>query len=179
MATRGKKGTSAKTKPADGPNHAVTAKEMSSFEKRNLILDLRENGASIRAISDHFATRGIAGGSVGNIHKHLVRALEDMLKNQRMKAKHIVQLELNKLDRVELAHFSRLLTSVEPDSIEKLSRALGVVWRRRDSLLGLNKPVKHEHTGEDGGPIETSIVTRVILPTAADNEPDEDEPDAG
>jgi hypothetical protein len=32
-----------------------------------------------------------------------------MMKNQRMKAKHMVRLELNKLERLELAHFGNLL----------------------------------------------------------------------
>ena len=142
MGTRSNKKKSAVKKPADKPNHAPTAWELGIEEKKNLILDMRERGASIRDISKHFQDNGIKGSALATIHKHLVNALEDMLTHRRMKVKHVVQLELNKIDRVESAHFRRLLTSVDADSIEKLSRAMERVWRRRDALLGLHKPLK-------------------------------------
>lgn len=137
-------------------------KELEIIYRRNKILDLRETGASIRQISEHLISDGAKnlmdgdpdltiekarakarkGLSPTMVHEHLAAALEDLYKTQRLKTKHLVVIEINKMERVELAHFTRLLRETNPDSIEKLSRALERVWKRRDALLGLHKPLK-------------------------------------
>jgi hypothetical protein len=157
-----RKPTAKKPKPKAAPLHAPDAKELELIKRREKILDLREGGASIRQISEHLTAQGVEGCSPTRVHELLAEALDDMLKNQRLKTKQIVQLEINKLDRVELTVSPKLLKATDADSIEKLSRSMERVWKRRDALLGLTKPEKHEHTGADGAPLDTSI--RVILP---------------
>ncbi len=137
-----------KTASEPQPRHAPDQKELELIRKRNKILDLREMGASIRQIADQLAAQGEDGVSKTRVHELLVEALEDLLKTQRMKTRHYRQLEINKLDRAELAIFPKLLRAAESnlllnsDDIEKISRSLDRIWKRRDSLLGLNAPVK-------------------------------------
>ncbi len=135
-----------KKTPKVKSGHAPTKKELDVIRRRNKVLDLRTNGASIRQISELLSAQGEEGCSPTRIHQLLVEALEDMHKHQRMKVRHYQQLELNKIDRAELAIFPRLLkvadmdTLVDADGIEKLSRSIDRLWKRRDALLGLHKP---------------------------------------
>lgn len=195
---------------------AELAKEIEIVRRRDKILDLKENGASIRQISDLLIRDRVRelivlnplmpenvaefeaakGLSPTRIHQLLMEALDDLHKNQRLKVEQHVALELRKLERAELAIFGNMqrigdldknllralmdatkthdiasLLAIAKhgfysDDIEKYTRSLERIWKRRDTLLGLNKPIKVEHAGEGGGPIET--VTRVILPPGAD-----------
>ncbi len=117
-------------------------KKMGMTEKLDKILDLTEMGASIRQISKQLEGQGFSGTSRSNIGKLLKKALDAQAKEVNLKAKHHVQIALNKMQRIELAHFSRLLNATDADSIEKISRALDRVWKRQDALLGTHKPVK-------------------------------------
>lgn len=118
------------------------SKEAELLVKRDKILDLATGGASIRQIAEHLAELGFEGVSRSRVHQLLVEALDDLHETQRMKTRHYLQLELGKLNRVELAHFNKLLKADDADHIEKLSRAMSRVWDRRDSLLGLRKPIE-------------------------------------
>jgi hypothetical protein len=212
------------------PSHLRAAeirKDIELVRKRTRILELKETGAGIRQISElltrermeqlleeHPAMpRDVAeyeaakGNSRSRVHQLLAEALEDLWSTQRLTAKHMVELELAKLERNEVAVQPNLLRMAEldrnllkqiersardgdgglllsrllehgfhADEVEKYSRVLERIWKRRDSLLGLNKPVKVEHSGEDGKPIET--ITRVILPQGADA-PIEPRPETG
>lgn len=153
----------ARKKNAKNSSYAIS-KNIEVVKRRIRVLELKEMGASIRQISQRLTDEALAefrtanpgvddpkaerkavrGCSPTRVQELLVEALEDLYRNQRLKTRHMVQLELNKMDRIELAHLSRLLKSTTPDSIEKLSRALERVWKRRDALLGLHKPLKVE-----------------------------------
>lgn len=193
-----------KPKKPPSKGHAATPKDIEIIERRNKILDLRTQGASIRQISEQLRAKGENGASVARVHQLLVDALEDLHVKQSIKTHHHVQLELIKLDRKELALFGNLVRLADLDSsllkdisqaaksddasflltllkkgfnadeIEKYSRSIERIWKYRSSLLGLAKPTKHEHTGEDGKPIETSLVTRVILPAAVEQAGEEE-----
>jgi hypothetical protein len=171
-----------KAKTEKKPAHAPDPKELAIIRRRDKILDLRETGASIRQISAHLIAQGEEEGcSPSRVHEILVEGLEDLMKNQRLKTQHFVQLELNKLDRNELALLPNLLRLAEKDkesitnlgrpsyadAIEKYSRSIERIWKRRDTLLGLNKQ-KIEVSGEDGAPIPIETAIRVILPEADD-----------
>ena len=115
---------------------------ISVLDKMDKILDLTEMGASIRQISVRLREQGYTGTSRSNVAKLLKKALDSQAKDVNLKAKHHVQIALNKMQRIELAHYTKLLNATDPDAIEKLSRALERVWKRQDALLGTHKPVK-------------------------------------
>lgn len=128
---------------------APKKKDLEILRKRNKIMDLRENGATIRQIAEHLTLQGEKGCSPTRVFELLVEGLEDIYKTQRLKAKHLVQLEINKLDRIELAHFNKLLTATSADDVEKYSRAFERIWKRRDAMLGLHKPQRIEVSARD------------------------------
>lgn len=150
---------------------------------------------------------GTFGVSKSQVHRILEDALNDFRATNLSKVEDYVTLELYKLDQEELSIFSNLkriaeidrntlkafTASVErgdvvlsqslakqgfySDDVDKYSKSMERIRKNRYALLGLNKPVRHEHTGEGGKPIETSIVTRVILPRAP--VPEQESPEDG
>lgn len=144
MASNSKGDDSAKetTAPVTVEKPSINKKRYTTLQKKAKILDLTEGGASIRQISERLTSEGWTGCSRSNVGKLLKAALEDCADELKLKAKHYVTLELNKMRRAELAHFARFLNETDPDKIAKLSSALSPVWRRIDALLGLHKPVK-------------------------------------
>ncbi len=151
--------------------HAANQADLNRLRRRMRILALREQGWTIRQISEELTKKeGEDGCGPTMIFNHLVAALDDLHKNYTLELKHNVQLQINKLEKIEAAHLQKLSNpKTKPDDVEKLSRSLERVWKRYDTLLGLAKPTKVEVTGNEGGPLEAKI--RVILPAAA--EPDE------
>jgi len=181
--------------PVDGTDAEV---DVDLIIKKNRILDLRVRGATIRQISQRLAEDGLTGVSKSNVQKLLRAALDDAINDNELSAKQLLQLELEKLDRQELAlspnllqiadadrkilasinkgtvsgrSIQAVLAKLGSDHVEKYSRAYERVLKLRVQLLGMAKPVKVEATGVDGGPIET--VTRVILPTLTEENPEE------
>lgn len=166
--------------------------------KKNRILDLRVRGATIRQISQRLEEDGLTGVKKSNVQKLLRAALDDAIDDNKLSAQQLLQLELEKLDRQELALFPNLLQLADidrqqlgritqgrgnartvalalqklgSDHVEKYSRSLERVLKLRVQLLSLAKPVKVEVSGENGGPIETAI--RVILPKLPDENTEE------
>lgn len=165
MAAKDKTGASREetplTLPAVKPTKAQ--KTIGMQAKLDQILKFAIQGDSIRQISERMPEAGFTKGvSRANVGKLLKKALETSADRLTLKAKHHVTLELEKMREIERTHLRKLVNARNPDDINKLMSAISRIWTRRDALLGLNKPTKIEHTGEDGGPI--TILTRVIEP---------------
>jgi hypothetical protein len=159
---------------------AADEAEIHKYQLRNKIMDLREGGASIRSISEHLTSQGEKGCSRAMVFNHLEAGLDELRKEFTIKYKNFIQVRLNQMQRVELAHFKRLCNhELTPDDFEKLSRGLDRIWKRMDDLIDRltdnHKTTKVEVTGADGGPLET--VTRVIMPKLPEPEiePDTEE----
>lgn len=157
--------------------HAITQADIELIRKRTRILGLREQGASIRQISEQMIKSGEDGCSPASVYDHLVAALEDLVENYTLKTKHVIQLRLNQLYRVELSHFSRLCdSSLKPDDFEKMSRGMKVVWDRMDVLIdqlnGTGKRTAVVEMKADPG-VAAAANIRVIMPTITEDlEPD-------
>ncbi len=154
---------------------AADAAEIRAYNLRNKILDLREGGATIRQISEHLTAQGEKGCAPTSVFNHLEAGLDHVRKEFTLKYKNFIQVRLNQMYRVELAHFKRLCDKdLAPDDFEKLSRGMDRIWKRMDDLIDRltdnHKTTKVEVTGEGGGAIET--VTRVILPSMTEPESD-------
>jgi hypothetical protein len=152
-----------------------TAKQLKILMRRDRVLDLREGGASIRQIAEHINRENTEKGektvAFQTIFNDLVAVLDDLHKSQTLKTKHMVVLQLRKLERAELAHFGKFLKAGTADEAEKYSRAMERIWKRYDNLAGIARPEKVELTGADGGPVEANI--RVILPAGSGMEEQE------
>lgn len=162
-----------KTK-AEKADHAATQAELERYRIRNKILSLREQGATIRQITEQMQAAGEKGCSQKSVQDHLVAALTDLHENYTLNVKHYAQLRLNQCYRVELAHFKRLCDPhLSPDDFEKLSRGMDRIWKRMDEqiaeITGTGKrSTTVEISSEGGGPVEANI--RVIMPPGVEPE---------
>ncbi|MGE3467698.1 MAG: hypothetical protein AB7J13_12275 [Pyrinomonadaceae bacterium] len=146
-----------------------TKKQLKRLQLRDKVLDLYEMGASIRQIAERLQSQGEKNCSRSTVHNLILEGLDDIRKNLTLRHEQLVQRELNKLDKMELALLPNVMRLAESDSefirngwkgdgipptgilkgvsrnadeIEKLTRAIDRIWKRRDSLLGLHKPLK-------------------------------------
>lgn len=171
-------------------------KEVEKMEKIDKILELKRGGATFRQISEHMTGLGYKGCSRSQVCNLFKEGMDMARDHLGIEFGHWRELELDRLETRELALSGNLLriadldsqklkaiqearrandwdklaaildTGFHSDHVEKYERALDRISRRRDSLLGLSKPQKVEHTGENGKPLE--IVTRVILPSVTE-----------
>jgi hypothetical protein len=147
--------------------------KLSVVLKRQKILALHEQGATITQISQHLKDQGLSGVSRGMVHLHLSAILEEESTTLRLKARHFIQLELNKLSKQELSiagnavrlaeidteiikklstavkaddwlTAKNLIGALNADGVEKYSRSLERIWKRRDAIMGTHKPQKVE-----------------------------------
>lgn len=117
-------------------------RRLKAREKQRQALELRKGGATYRAIADALGYRGPQGAQA---------AVESALKlTLQEPADRVRQLELERLDTMVLA----LWSGVRGGDLGTIDRMLKLM-KRRAELLGLDMPVKLEHTGPDGGPIKT------------------------
>lgn len=131
---------------------APTKKELVILARQDRVIDLRAGGASIRQISEHLTAEFLKdnpdkkpkGFSRGQVHNDLEAGLNRLHEKEHLKVKQMVQLELVKLDKLELAHFTKFQAASKPDDIEKLSRAFERIWKHRAALTGIYKPQKIE-----------------------------------
>ena len=157
--------------------HAATQAEIEMLRKRNKILALREQGATIRQISEQMKANGEEGCSEPSVFRHLVAALNDLTKNYTLNTKSWAQLRLNQMQRIELSHFKRLNdTHLTPNEFQALSRGMDIIWKRMDQMIAEltgegKKQTKIEITADTPMPIE--VTTRVIMPTVPETDVDE------
>ena len=125
-----------------GPNPAQ-GRKLRARELEEKATELRMAGHSYYAIGKAL---GIGRGTV---HKAVMRALKRLNEETREHAQQVLELELKRCDK--------LLASLWPHAIKGNGAAVDRVLRimeRRTRYLGLDSPVKHELTGQDGGPME-------------------------
>ena len=169
LATRRREAIAEKTEAGEPIDGTDAEKESDLIIKKNRILDLRVRGATIRQISIRLTEDGLTGVSKSNVQKLLRAALDDAISDNKMSATQLLQLELEKLDRQELAIFPNLLQIADldrqqlsriansrgtaktvadsfqrlgSDHVEKYSRAYERVLKLRVQLLGMAKPQK-------------------------------------
>lgn len=130
-----------------------TRKQLMIMERQLLVLELHVAGSSFTQISRHLESKGFKGCSRSNVGNDLDAALVDANEGNISKKKHLVQLELRRLDALTLAGWPRTVKKGEPEDIH----AQLAIMTRRARYLNLEKPDRIEHTGVDGGPIETTM----------------------
>lgn len=124
-------------------------KKLTTFQERlqriarnKRIHELAIGGAVIRQISTQLTKAGWPGASRSNVSKVLKKCLQISEKDADLTINERRRLELEKLDQAELMHFTRFLRETNPTAAEKLSQIMDRIWRRRDNIEGLHKPIK-------------------------------------
>ena len=126
--------------------HKTAAEEAATLERRKHALDLRKAGFTYQEIADRLKV------VVSTAHKDVTSELKRLAKETLESADEVRQLELGRLDM--------LLKGLEPMARVGKSDAVNAylkVMERRAKLLGLDAPVRQEHTGADGGAIKTYV----------------------
>lgn len=162
----------------EAKRHAADQADTERLRKRQKILNLREQGATIRQISEQMIANGETGCSPKSVFDHLVAALNDLTEKYTLNVKQFAQIRLNQMYRVELSHYKRLCDhDLSADNFEKLSRGMDRIWKRMDSFIdqltgNTKQSAKFEIPVDAGSSVEAKI--RVILPAAVEEDEPED-----
>lgn len=109
-------------------------------ERRELILNLRKSGASIRQISDHLKQKGIEHHSPATVHSDLQAELRELRERNRSLIEDIVELELERLDSLQFCLWAATIRKGDTFGVY----AILAIMDRRADYLGLKKPRKIE-----------------------------------
>jgi len=116
----------------------ITAKKLMIMEREDLCLELYTAGSSYRQISDHLATKGYEGCSKSNVGNDIASAIKRSREESKIKGKQIVEVELQRLNKMTLALWPRLMTNAKPKDIQAMLK----IMDRRSKMLGLDRPKK-------------------------------------
>jgi predicted DNA-binding protein (UPF0251 family) len=124
--------------------------EVLAEARRHEALALRNTGLSYVEIGDRLGVdRNTARGIVQ-------RALSDLASDP-LEVAELRALERSRLERMLTPMYVRAANMSDPD-IEASKQALRII-DRLVKLNGLDAPIRHEHSGPDGRPIEVADVT--------------------
>jgi hypothetical protein len=138
--------------PASKAQRAFTA------HRRAQAIALRLAGMDYQTIAERldYASRGAAS-------KDIHRALEETLEAESAAAATLRELEVQRLDRMQAAAWAKAAKG----DLKAIETVLKVI-DRRCRLLGLDKPVRTELTGADGGPLQVETVDLAELESLID-----------
>lgn len=136
---------------------ANKGQDIFAAERRILAVEYRKTGANYRQIADILTKKGYPC-SHSQVIRDVKRALRSLAKLEVKETAELRQLEMQRLDALQLALWNLALKG----QIAAVLACLSII-EKRIKLFGLNAPEKHEITGKNGKPIETN--TRVILPS--------------
>lgn len=118
------------------------AREIEREERRARVIALKRAGASFRAIAEQL------GISVSTAYSDYRTAVERLIPVEDLEAAR--QLELDRLDRIHMAHWPAAIDPNHPETYDAV-RAVLNVSDRRAKLMGMDKP-------SDRGPSDPSEV---------------------
>lgn len=127
------------TKLRNSPSAPSAARNVAQTQR---VLLMRQEGRTIQGIADAL------GISKSTVHKHLMRALDEIREENRELSRHHLGLELERCDMLQRS----LAAKVKKGDVRATEATLKVM-ERRAKLLGLDSAQKLEHAGPDRGPI--------------------------
>ena len=119
--------------------------QIDALQRHRQALELRQAGLQYQDIADR-----LGYSSKSSAYKAVQSALRRTLQEP---ADAVRQLELARLDRMELALWPRALKG-DVQAIDRILR----ICELRARLLGLNAPTRAQLTGADGGPLQVERV---------------------
>lgn len=135
-------------------NKTQRAQNISAAEAKPRIIEMRKQGFSIRQIAKQLEK------SVGWVHKHEKKALEELAEETREQTQEYKALQV--------ARYESMLLYLQPQVKKGNPKAIGEARRILDSLsklLGANAPVKLAATDTDGEDVETGGI--FVVPAVA------------
>lgn len=146
-------------------------------ERRRQALELRKAGATYQQIAKQLKYAG-----KGNVCRDIERAIAEITTEP---AEDVKKIELARLDALLVGIWTKA-SKGDPMLIDRVIR----IMDRRAKYLGLDAPVKtrNEHSGPEGGPIQTedgakdeliARIDRLIAARRSDSTPDESDEGGG
>lgn len=133
----------AKTKSAAHRTRPTPEEEIVIGERRELVVDLRKKGASIRQIAKLLKQRGFEHHSIGTVYADLEAELAERAKRRLKKTDSLAALELEKIDNWEFAISTMLeKEGVYPEIKIAVVNSLIRVQNQRDKFERITKPVE-------------------------------------
>ena len=151
------------------------AKEVAILERGTRALELRKSGASYRAIAARLKDEGITNATYSTVRRDVKEALAIMAKDRKDEVEELRELQVQRLESQLLAFWAMSIGRWEkilddkgneiPDpatnkpKMKYIAPNLSAGWlvlaitREISDTMNL-KTQKHEHTGQDGKPIE-------------------------
>lgn len=131
----------------------TTAEQLTTADRRAFVLAMRKTGATYRKIAAaavaRFGSDALpAGWDERFAFKDILRELSRLRETMGEDAEAIRQVELERLDRLTEAVWSRA-TAGDDSAIDRVLKLMD----RRARYLGLDAPVRQELAGGGGGPI--------------------------
>lgn len=140
---------------------ATSGETITTAERRAFVLAMRRTGATYRKIAAAAVTRFGAGTLPDGwderyAYKDTMRELERLRETMAEDGESIRQIELERLDRLTEALWSRA-TDGDEAAIDKVLR----IMDRRAKFLGLNRSEGLEVSGPGGGPVTHAITVTI------------------
>ena len=123
----------------------TSPRRIAAAERGHMALELRKAGVTYEEIA-----KRVGYNSKGRCYDAIMRLLR---KTAQEPADEVRRLEINRLDALWL----RAYTQVQKGDLGAIDRCLRIM-ERRARLLGLDAPLRHELTGEDGQPFLVRVV---------------------
>lgn len=151
-----------------GKNSHMKSPEATALQLNNekMAMELKLRGASYKQIAEHMTV------DVRTAKRYVARGLEEYFDSHSEVAQRYKAFNLARTDQLIRTYFPRALggtrkdkdpvsgqevvTTIDPDA-EAAKIAL-YAMRDQNRMLGAEAAIRVEHTGKDGGPIETSVV---------------------
>ncbi|MCL5942763.1 MAG: hypothetical protein M1325_04475 [Actinobacteria bacterium] len=125
-----------------GPQSQASARRALARKREADALELRLGGATYEQIAARLGYKNRSGAL-----RAVLRSLDRLIEPQ----------EVEQLRRLELERLDRLLLGIWYSAVHGEAQAIDRVLKileRRARLLGLDAPVRQEHSGPGGGPIQ-------------------------
>ena len=122
-------------------NAPTKADAVARKTRNKKIFELRMAGASEASIAD------VVGLSAPRVHRILHEIIDNMNKTMEVRARHLLRMELERLDAMMLALWAN---KNDPRAGDTLLR----IMERRAKYMGLDSPTKIDQTNRQDGPIE-------------------------
>lgn len=126
--------------------------ELEKAERVSMALELRKAGMSYPEISKEL------GVSADTVRKYVVESLREFRAESAEFVEEAIGVDILRLDEMIAAIWPQVMAG----HLGAHDRALKIL-ERRAKMLGLDRPVKTEHSGPDGGPIQIDALLGVAL----------------
>ncbi len=118
----------------------IPAKTIRTCQRRARALQMRLDGHTYQEIGEDIGISTMAA------YKHVIKALENLNKDNEEKAEWLISMECARLDRLHWANWEAAISGGDLPAVDRILK----IMERRSKLLGLDAPNKIAQTNIDG-----------------------------